>query len=600
MNHIRIEGDKLLHKPEMTDVTGCTVEDIMSCPLSKYIHFAANDCGYSGSRLELVTTLIHPLFLKARSEASREDNPNWKEAMQTGPFADQFWEACCTELETLEDMDAWDVVDRPENVNVIASIWAFKIKRFPDGLIKKFKARFCARGDQQLEGIDFFETYAPVVQWTTVRLLLILEVLLKLKSKQGDVTAAFLHATLDEKEKIYVEMPVGFRDSGKVLKLKKTLYGLRQSPREFWKYLSNAMVACDMQPSRMDPCLFVGPKVLAVAYVDDILFWAKDEKDINDLAILLREQGLLLEQEDDAAGFLGVRLSYTPDGKIEMKQTGLIDRVIETLGLDTKMAKSKHTPAEQKPLTRDETGEPWLGDFSYASVVGMLLYLSGHTRPDIAYAVNCCARYMFCPCKSHEIALKRIGRYLKATRDKGLILDPCKELRIDSYPDADFAGMYGHEVITDPSCVKSRTGFIITVAHCPVLWVSKLQTETALSTMEAEIIALAHSCRELFPIINIVVELGKVVGLPTKDLTTMHVSIHEDNAGALILAETIPPQHTPRSKYYAIKTIWFREEIQKRGIKLLKIDTVEQLGDLFTKGVPRVTFEYLRKKIMGW
>ncbi|KAL7526047.1 hypothetical protein ACHAXR_002208, partial [Thalassiosira sp. AJA248-18] len=103
MNHIRIEGDKLLHKPEMTDVTGCTVEDIMSCPLSKYIHFAANDCGYSGSRLELVTTLIHPLFLKARSEASREDNPNWKEAMQTGPFADQFWEACCTELETLED-----------------------------------------------------------------------------------------------------------------------------------------------------------------------------------------------------------------------------------------------------------------------------------------------------------------------------------------------------------------------------------------------------------------------------------------------------------------------------------------------------------------
>ncbi|KAL7537222.1 hypothetical protein ACHAXR_009343 [Thalassiosira sp. AJA248-18] len=141
-----------------------------------------------------------------------------------------------------------------------------------------------------------------------------------------------------------------------------------------------------------------------------------------------------------------------------MKQTGLIDRVIETLGLDTKMAKSKWTPAEQKPLTRDENGEPWLGYFSYASVVGMLLYLSGHTRPDIAYPVNCCARYMFCPRKSHEVA------------------------------------------ITDPSCVKSRTGFIITVARCPVLWVSKLQTETALSTMEAEIIALAHSCRELFSI----------------------------------------------------------------------------------------------------
>jgi hypothetical protein len=95
-------------------------------------------------------------------------------------------------------------------------------------------------------------------------------------------------------------------------------------------------------------------------------------------------------------------------------------------------------------------------------------------------------------------------------------------------------------------------------------------------------------------------ELGVVVGLPTTDLTSMHVSIHEDNAGALVLAETIPPQYTPRSKYYAIKTVWFREEIQKRKIKLFKIDTVEQLGDMFTKGLPKVTFEYLRKKIMGW
>ena len=599
MNHLRTEGDKLMNKTTLDDTAGVTVEDIMSCPLSKFIHFAANDCGYGGSRLELVVNWVHPLFLKARSAASKEDNPNWREAMVNGEFKEEFWQAAVDEIETLVGMDAWEVVDRPENANVIASIWAFKIKRFPDGLIKKFKARFCARGDQQLEGIDFFETYAPVVQWTTVRLLLILEVLLKLTSKQGDVTAAFLHGTLDEKEKVYVEMPTGFRQNGKVLKLKKSLYGLRQSPRMFWQYLTDAMKSCGMEVSKMDPCLFVGKHVMCICYVDDILFWSKDEKHINDLAIKLRKEGLLLEQEDDAAGFLGVRLTKTPEGLIEMKQTGLIDRVIENLGLDTKLSKNKWTPAEHKPLVRDEDGEPPDGDFSYSSVVGMLLYLSGHTRPDIAYAVNCCARYMFCPKKSHENALKRIGRYLKATRDQGLILNPSDKLSIDSYPDADFAGMYGHEEITDPSCVKSRTGFVINVANCPVLWISKLQQETALSTMEAEIIALAHSCRELFPIIDIVHELGVVVGLPTTDLTSMHVSIHEDNAGALVLAETIPPQYTPRSKYYAIKTVWFREEIQKRKIKLFKIDTVEQLGDMFTKGLPKVTFEYLRKKIMG-
>jgi len=206
---------------------------------------------------------------------------------------------------------------------------------------------------------------------------------------------------------------------------------------------------------------------------------------------------------------------------------------------------------------------------------------------------------MFSPRLSHEKALKRIGRYLKATREKGLILNPSEELSVDAYPDADFAGLYGHEKSTDPSCAKSRTGFLINVANCPVLWMSKLQTETALSTMEAEIIALAHCCRELFPIMDQVAELGAVVGLKTDKLTTMKVSIHEDNAGALVLAQTIPPQFTPRSKYYAIKTVWFREEIQKRKIKLLKIDTVQQLGDIFTKGLTRATFEYLRLKMMG-
>ena len=181
------------------------------------------------------------------------------------PFKEEFWKAACVEVKTLEGMDSWEVVDRTEDMNILQSIWAFKIKRFPDGLIKKFKARFCARGDQQLEGINFFETYAPVVQWTTVRLLLILKILLKLKSKQGDVTAAFLHGKLEEGENIFVEMPTGFKKPGKVLKLKKTLYGLRQSPRSFWKYLTKAMEACGMTVSKLDPCLFVGDKVLCIS-----------------------------------------------------------------------------------------------------------------------------------------------------------------------------------------------------------------------------------------------------------------------------------------------------------------------------------------------
>jgi hypothetical protein len=191
----------------------------------------------------------------------------------------------------------------------------------------------------------------------------------------------------------------------------------------------------------------------------------------------LRELGVDLEQDDNAAGFLGVTLDCDgPSGLLEMKQTGLIKRVIEALGLDDGYAKGKHTPAESKPLVKYADGEGAHGGFGYSSVVGMLLYLSGNTRPDIAYAVNCCARYMFCPKHSHELALKCIGRYLKQTSERRMIVNPSNDIcKIDAYPDADFAEMYGHEKPVDPSCVKSRTGFVITFADVPILWNSQLR-----------------------------------------------------------------------------------------------------------------------------
>ena len=602
---LRLSGDMALMSLTL-DKTIPTVADLMSSPLAKYITLAANDCGYDGTVEELIVTYVHPLFLKAHSAASKADNPSWREATR-GKFADEYWKAMKLEIATLENIDAWSVIDRTsEHENVISSTWAFKVKQYPDGLIKKFKARFCARGDQQLAGIDFFETYAPVVQWTTIRLMFILEILLGLKSKQGDVLCAFLHADLEPGENVFVEMPLGFSQyskngNRKILQLKKTLYGLRQSPRAFWKYITEKLEACGMEQSKFDPCLFVGSKVICVVYVDDLIFWSKDTADIDITAMQLRDLGVDLKQEDDAAGFLGVTLERDPEtGLLEMKQTGLITRIIEALGLDDGCAKGKYTPSESKPLVKDKDGPSASGAFSYSSVVGMLLYLSGHTRPDITYAVNCCARYMFNPKHIHELALKRIGRYLKQTCDRGMVMNPSSDVcKIDAFPDADFAGMYGHEDHTDPACAKSRTGFIITFAGCPVLWQSKLQTETALSTMEAEIIALSACCRELFPIMDMVKSLTESVNLPI-GLTSMNVSIHEDNSGALVLAKTLPPQFTPRSKYYAIKTIWFREEIVKRGIQLIKIDTVEQLGDIFTKGLTRVVFEYLRLKIMGW
>ena len=117
--------------------------------------------------------------------------------------------------------------------------------------------------------------------------------------------------------------------------------------------------------------------------------------------------------------------------------------------------------------------------------------------------------------------------------------------------------------------------------------------------MEAETTVLDHCCQEMFPIIDITPSLGKAVGLPV-GVPSMKMSVHEDNDGTLILARTLSPKCMPRSKYYATKTIWFLEEINKKKVALLKIATTEHLGDLFNKFIPRATFEYLRNKIMVW
>ena len=207
---------------------------------------------------------------------------------------------------------------------------------------------------------------------------------------------------------------------------------------------------------------------------------------------------------------------------------------------------------------------------------------------------------MFNPKRSHELALIRIGKYLKATRTKGLVVKPSGGvLNIDAYPDADFAGMYGHEDPADPACVKSRTGFVILVAGCPISWKSTLQSKTALSTMEAEISALAHCMKELVGIMDLAKLFANYYGLEPVE-TKMNVTLHEDNAGALILANTLPPEYTPRSKFYHIETIWFREQINLRGINVVAVPTKEQLGDIFTKGLSVEAFEYLRLRLCGW
>jgi hypothetical protein len=264
------------------------------------------------------------------------------------------------------------------------------------------------------------------------------------------------------------------------------------------------------------------------------------------------------------------------------------------------MSTSCDTPAKKAPLPQNVDGPLAGGSINYASVIGMLLYLTGHSHLDCSFATNRCAHYTFAPTKKHKNALVQIGRYLKGTIDKGLTLSPSKNLHIDCYPDADFAGLWKYEDNQDPHCVQSWTGYVILLANCLIFWSSKLQTEIALSTMEAVYIALSTSCKDLFPIIDITTKLCLALEILLQKGVNLHVKIHEDNVGALTLGWLEPRQMTPHLKHYAVKYHWICEHIGPWQIKIVKIASEAQLRDLFTKGLYRVTFEHLRKKLMGW
>jgi hypothetical protein len=309
--------------------------------------------------------------------------------------------------------------------------------------------------------------------------------------------------TEEQKERsgVYLELPKGFKQPVKVLRLKKSLYGLRQSPRNWFLHLKDKFAKVGFKQSEYDACLFVSDKVICIVYVDDTMFFSPRQEYIDEMIVKLEELGLSLEAEDDFAGFLGVLIERRGDGTILMTQPGLTERIVKALKIDH--LPPKRTPAKHGALGKDEGGEATHGEYSYPSVIGMLGYLQGHSRSDTTFSTSQCARFIHCTKRSHEEALERIGQYLKATGDKGLILHPKNHegwLDINCYVDADFAGLWGYEDKQDPSCVKSRTGYVIFIADCPILWARRLQTDIATSTMEAEYSALSTAMRDVLPI----------------------------------------------------------------------------------------------------
>jgi hypothetical protein len=585
-----------------------TAKALVSCAIgyeSDYRYLLALLTDYETG---LVDTL-HPAMLQFagsyKSAAGKDpDLPTYREAM-SGPDSEFYEEAMQIEIAELEDHGTWILVPRtsvPQNQKVLPSTWVLRAKRYPDGRLRKYKARFCVRGDRQVEGVDYTDKYSPVVSWSTVRMLITLALKENLCTRQVDFSNAFVQAMLDPDEHIYVEPPKGFEsaddpDEPQVLKLNRSLYGLVQAPLYWGNHLKDVLEKQGLKQSASDPCMYYGDGVVVLTYVDDCLFFGKDQGKIDDKIQRIQNSGLKLTIEDDIYTFLGVEVVRKDNGDIELLQCGLINKILATCGMTD--CNTKATPCNKVPLGTDPEGAPITGKFEYASAVGMLLYLSSNSRPDIQFAVHQCARFTHFPKKSHEDAILRICRYLKGTKNKGLLLTPSNDMILDCYVDADFAGLYGVEDDQDPVCVKSRTGYCLTLANCPLIWVSKLQTEIALSTTEAEYIALSQSLRDLIPMRRLLDEASKGLRLEVNKTAVVHSTVFEDNNGALAIARS--PRMTPRTKHIAIKYHHFRDSIGKdKGIILSEIDTNRQKADLLTKGLAADTFVSIRKLLMGW
>ncbi len=553
---------------------------------------------------------FHPLAFVSNST----DNETYtvKQMLQQED-APSFIEAMKKEVEDHERREHWELVPRSTMTagkKTIMMVWSFKRKRYPDGRINKHKARLCAHGGMQQWGIDYWETYAPVVNWLSIRTLLAISLIHGLESRSIDFVLAFPQAPLEEE--VFTELPYGFGvdDAYRrkyVIKLKKNLYGLKQAGFNWFEHLSKGLKNRGFSKSNIDPCIFYRGDAIIITYVDDCIVLYRNKSVFDELvdSLLNGPEKFDLTDEGDINMYLGVEIEMHNKGEskddqqstsFEMKQSFLIDRILKLLDIN-EGDNSKPTPATKPVLTKDADGEPRNHDWNYRQAIGMLSYLTGSTRPDISMAVNQCARFSNDPKLSHERAVKRIGRYLHGTKERGIIFTPDPKRGLECFVDADFAGGWNILEPGNPDNVLSRTGFVIYYAGCPILWKSKLQTEIALSTTESEYIALSQALRDVIPMMALLLELNKLVTLhiPKPEI---HCKVFEDNNSCIAVAES--PKFTPRTKHIAIKYHHFRGFVKNKSININHIATTEQIADIFTKPLEGALFVYLRKKLSGW
>jgi hypothetical protein len=555
---------------------------------------------------QLQDQMLDPIAFKATSDP---DTMHYHQAM-VAPDRAQFLQAIIKEVNAHIANEHWELIPRsqvPQGTKILDSIWAMKRKRdIKTQEVYKHKARLNIHGGQQEYGVHFTDTYSPVVNWFSVRLVTILALINGWHTKQIDFVLAYPQAPLPYDN--YMKLPHGIKTTEgdgdtHVLKLKKNIYGGRNSGRIWNEYLTKGLLNIGFKQSSVDECVFYRGNLIFLNYVDDGILACPDMNLINqaiqDLSDPSKAKATFeIEDEGDVSDYLGINFEKIAGNKIRLTQPHLIDQIIKEVGL--KATDKRSVPAApSKILRRDESAPPFKCPFHYRKVIGKLNYLEKSTRPDIAYAAHQCARFCIEPKESHVQAVIHLAKYLQNTREEGIILDPDLKKSFEVYADADFAGnWYSKTADEDPSTAKSRTGFVILYGGCPILWGSKLQTCISLSTTEAEYVALSQALRDTIPIMNLLSEL-KDLGFHDENIKpTVHCHAFEDNTGALELSKV--HKMRPRTKH--INNIYhhFRSHVRKGLISIAHVSTEDQVGDIFTKPLPQNLFIKHRKRLLGF
>jgi hypothetical protein len=493
-------------------------------------------------------------------------NPHWRSAMQA-------------EIDSIHSNRTWSLVPLPPDKKAISSKWVYKLKPGTPATPTRYKARLVARGFEQQEGVDFLETFAPVVRWETIRILIAIAVHLNWPIHQLDVLTAFLNGLLNED--VYMYQPPGFVAAGAehlVCKLHKALYGLKQSPRAWYARLHAALLAWKLIPSVSDPNLYfahIGSDTIALlVYVDDILLTGSNPKLIDQLKLYLHRQ-FKTNDLGPISRYLGVQFDRTTTG-LHMHQKEYALSILRLFHMED--CKSSLTPLpEGLILSKDSATSP-VDATLYRMLVGKLLFLT-KTRPDLTHAVSVVSRFMQNPQEAHLQAAKHILRYVRRYPDLGLFFQQGEENRLCGYTDAD----YGQD-IDDRISVGA---YIFFLGNSPISWNSKKQSSTSRSSCESEYRALAQCTCEAVWIRRLLKELRILDDKPTY--------LYCDNQSSIKLSYN--PVFHEKSKHFEVDYHFTRQKVENNTIKVEFVPSQEQPADILTKSLGRIKFENCRNRL---